>query len=54
MHYPDGVSDVTDPRGDLQWETLPGLVHDAAARLFCREGIHATGIDRILHEAGAP
>lgn len=26
---------------------------DAAARLFCREGIHATGIDRILHEAGA-
>ena len=32
MHYPDGVSDVTDPRGDLQWGTLPGLVQDAAAR----------------------
>lgn len=25
----------------------------AATRLFCREGIHATGIDRILAEAGA-
>ena len=32
MHYPDGVSDVTDPRGDLQWGTLPALVQDAAAR----------------------
>ena len=32
MHYPDGVSDVTDPRGDLEWGTLPGLVQDAAAR----------------------
>ena len=28
------------------------IVH-AATRLFCREGIHATGIDRILAEAGA-
>lgn len=26
---------------------------DAATRLFCREGIHATGIDRILTEANA-
>jgi acyl-CoA synthetase (AMP-forming)/AMP-acid ligase II len=26
------VSDVTDPRGDLQWGTIPGLVEDAAAR----------------------
>ena len=25
----------------------------AARDLFCRDGIHATGIDRILHEAGA-
>lgn len=25
---------------------------EAASRLFCREGIHATGIDRILAEAG--
>jgi AcrR family transcriptional regulator len=25
---------------------------NAASRLFCREGIHATGIDRILAEAG--
>lgn len=26
---------------------------EAARTLFCREGIHATGIDRILEEAGA-
>src|ERR1017187_7406507 len=32
MHYPDGVSDIADPRGDLQWGTIPGLVEDAAAR----------------------
>ena len=32
MHYPDDVSEVTDPRGDLQWGTIPGLVEDAAAR----------------------
>ena len=32
MHYPDDVSDVNDPRGDLQWGTIPGLVEDAAAR----------------------
>ncbi len=32
MHYSDGVSDVTDPRGDLEWGTIPGLVQDAAAR----------------------
>ena len=32
MQYPDGVSDVTDPRGVLQWGTIPGLVEDAAAR----------------------
>ena len=39
MHYPDGVSDVTDPRGDLQWGTLPGLVHDAAARFGDAEAV---------------
>ena len=32
MHYPDAVSDITDPRGDLQWGTISGLVEDAAAR----------------------
>ncbi|HEX4218370.1 MAG TPA: FadD3 family acyl-CoA ligase [Acidimicrobiales bacterium] len=26
------VSILIDPRGDLQWETIPGLVEDAAAR----------------------
>ena len=39
MHYPDGVSDVTDPRGDLQWGTLPGLVQDAAARFGDAEAV---------------
>lgn len=34
-------------------ETRPGERILAAARtLFCRDGIHATGIDRILAEAG--
>lgn len=39
MHYPDGVSDVTDPRGDLEWSTLPGLVQDAAARFGAAEAV---------------
>ncbi len=39
MHYPDGVSDVTDPRGDLQWGTIPSLVEDAAARFGQSEAI---------------
>jgi len=39
MHYPDGVSDVTDPRGDLEWGTLPGLVQDAAARFGAAEAV---------------
>ena len=39
MHYPDGVSDVTDPRGDLEWGTLPGLVEDAAARFGEAEAV---------------
>jgi acyl-CoA synthetase (AMP-forming)/AMP-acid ligase II len=39
MHYPDGVSEVMDPRGDLQWVTLPGLVQDAAARFGEAEAI---------------
>ncbi len=39
MHYPDGVSDVTDPRGDLQWGTIPTLVADAAARFGPAEAV---------------
>jgi acyl-CoA synthetase (AMP-forming)/AMP-acid ligase II len=39
MHYPDDVSDVSDPRGDLQWGTIPGLVEDAAARFGEAEAI---------------
>jgi HIP---CoA ligase len=39
MHYPDDVSDITDPRGDLQWGTIPGLVEDAAARFGDSEAL---------------
>ena len=39
MHYPDGVSDVTDPRGDLQWGTIPCVVEDAAARFRGSEAL---------------
>ncbi len=39
MHYPDGVSDVTDPRGDLQWGTIPTLVADTAARFGSAEAV---------------
>jgi HIP---CoA ligase len=43
MHYPDGVSgdrtDVVDPRGDLQWGTIPALVEDAAARFGASEAL---------------
>jgi acyl-CoA synthetase (AMP-forming)/AMP-acid ligase II len=39
LHYPDGVSDVTDPRGDLQWGTIPALVADAAARFGSAEAV---------------
>ena len=39
MHYPDGVSDVIDPRGDLQWGTIPNLVEDAAARFGEAEAV---------------
>jgi acyl-CoA synthetase (AMP-forming)/AMP-acid ligase II len=41
------VSDVTDPRGDLEWGTLPGLVQDAATRFGEAEAI----VD--LHGPGA-
>ena len=59
MHYSDGVSDVTDPRGDLVWGTLPGLVQDAAARfgeaeaVVDRHGPHGTtrwSFDRLADE----
>ncbi len=33
------MSDVIDPRGDLQWGTIPGLVEDAAARFGELEAI---------------
>jgi acyl-CoA synthetase (AMP-forming)/AMP-acid ligase II len=39
MQYPDDVSDSTDPRGDLQWGTIPGLVDDAAARFGEQEAV---------------
>ncbi len=44
MHYPDGVSDPDttdglDPRGDLAWGTLPGLVAAAAQRFGAAEAV---------------
>jgi acyl-CoA synthetase (AMP-forming)/AMP-acid ligase II len=39
VHYPDAVSDVIDPRGDLQWGTIPGLVEDSAARFGDAEAL---------------
>jgi len=39
LHYSDGVSDIIDPRGDLQWGTIPGLVEDAAARFGGTEAL---------------
>ena len=52
MHYPDAVSDVhSDPRGDLQWGTIPGLVEDAAARFGESEAlvdVHGPGRNRPL------
>ncbi len=43
MHYPDDVSapapDIGDPRGDLRWGTIPGLVADAAARFSEAEAV---------------
>ncbi len=63
MHYPDDVSDVTDPRGDLQWGTIPGLVEDAAARFGEAEAlvdVHGPGgtttrltFDQLAEQAAA-
>ena len=39
MQYPDDVSDSADPRGDLQWGTIAGLVEDAAARFGGMEAV---------------
>jgi acyl-CoA synthetase (AMP-forming)/AMP-acid ligase II len=39
MQYPDDVSDSADPRGDLQWGTIAGLVEDAAARFGGMEAL---------------
>ena len=52
-HYPDGVSEPSgaspatsaeeagadDPRGDLKWGSIPGLVRDAADRFGNREAV---------------
>ena len=63
MHYPDDVSDITDPRGDLQWGTIPGLVEDAAARFGEAEALvdaHGPGgtttrltFDQLAEQAAA-
>ena len=63
MHYPDHVSEIVDPRGDLQWGTIPGLVEDAAARFGAAEAVvdaHGPGgttvrltYDQLAEEAAA-
>ncbi|AKC69937.1 TetR/AcrR family transcriptional regulator [Pandoraea oxalativorans] len=43
------MSSSSDPTGEMS----PGQrLLETARRLFCREGIHATGVARILTEAG--
>ncbi len=52
----DKFGSVTcDGQGGLEiQQRLPHeRILDVARELFCRDGIHATGIDRILHAAGA-
>ncbi len=50
--------DVSASRADLARRRLENLapherIIEVARDLFCRDGIHATGIDRILSEAGS-
>ncbi|MGQ9366521.1 TetR/AcrR family transcriptional regulator [Azospirillum sp. ST 5-10] len=42
-----------DPSARADEGSTEARILEAATRLFCREGIHATGIDRILAEAGS-
>ena len=72
MHYPDDVSgltrvpsvdDIVDPRGDLEWGTIAGLLDDAAARFSGREAVvdhHGPGgtvtrltFDELVEEVAA-
>ena len=72
MHYRDGVSDLSratvvddlvDPRGDLEWGTIAGLLDDAAARFGGSEAVvdhHGPGgsttrltFDQLVEEVSA-
>ncbi|MGB8276918.1 MAG: TetR/AcrR family transcriptional regulator [Methylovirgula sp.] len=44
-------ADVKVTKGDTEKPPKDRLI-DAASRLFCRQGINATGIDAVLKEAG--
>ncbi len=57
---PDYTADVAEPSFCLPSISADGgerpaaeRIVDAARELFCRDGIHATGVDRILAAAGA-
>lgn len=45
------ASALSGPEAELA--SLQARILEVARELFCRDGIHATGIDRILSEAGA-
>ncbi|MCA1656868.1 MAG: TetR/AcrR family transcriptional regulator [Actinobacteria bacterium] len=45
-------SDDTDQPGDLGHDDMPSRILDAAARVFYRDGIWATGVDALASEAG--
>ena len=51
---PIPVGDLSDRPADGQAPLPPHeRILEAARDLFCRDGIHATGVDRILRESGA-
>ena len=47
-----GLVAKASPTGDVLNRAPRERIVDAARELFCRDGIHATGIDRILAAAG--
>ena len=49
----DGTASLAAVTGGAPRRLPHERIVDVARELFCRDGIHATGIDRILSEAGA-
>ena len=48
----DGINPASFGFAPADAESPGDKILEAAMRLFCREGVHATGVDRILIEAG--